>query len=85
MRYSCKDCDDHFSCLYAAALTFVITEWPGCWFTTDVEPLMPVEREREKYYTFPALRLIQVLPGHALADSTEHGGAIIAAHVQQDT
>ena len=26
------------------------------------------ERERE-YYTFPALRLMQVLPGHALADS----------------
>ena len=29
-------------------------------------------RERERYYTFPALRLMQVLPGHALADSTEH-------------
>ena len=28
------------------------------------------EREREReYYTFPALRLMQVLPGHALADS----------------
>ena len=26
------------------------------------------EREREKYYTYPALRLIQVLPGHPLAD-----------------
>ena len=26
------------------------------------------ERERERYYTYPALRLIQVLPGHPLAD-----------------
>ena len=26
------------------------------------------DREREKYYTYPALRLIQVLPGHPLAD-----------------
>ena len=36
------------------------------------------ERERERDYTYPALRLIQVLPGHPLADakdetvSTEH-------------
>ena len=29
------------------------------------------EREREKYYTYPALRLIQVLPGHPLADSKD--------------
>ena len=29
------------------------------------------EREREKYYTYPALRLIQVLPGHPLADSND--------------
>ena len=27
------------------------------------------EREGEKYYTYPALKLIQVLPGHPLADS----------------
>ena len=26
------------------------------------------ERERDIYYTYPALRLIQVLPGHPLAD-----------------
>ena len=26
------------------------------------------ERERERDYTYPALRLIQVLPGHPLAD-----------------
>ena len=26
------------------------------------------EREREKYYTYPATRLVQVLPGHPLAD-----------------
>ena len=26
------------------------------------------EREREKYDTYPATRLIQVLPGHPLAD-----------------
>ena len=29
------------------------------------------ERERERYYTYPALRLIQVLPGHPLADSKD--------------
>ena len=28
-------------------------------------------REREKYYTYPALRLIQVLPGHPRADSRD--------------
>ena len=37
------------------------------------------ERERERYYTFPALRLMQVLPGHALADSTEHIKQKVAA------
>ena len=30
-----------------------------------------VERERERDYTYPALRLIQVLPGHPLADSKD--------------
>ena len=34
---------------------------------------------RERYYTFPALRLMQVLPGHALADSTEHVKQKVAA------
>ena len=29
------------------------------------------ERERERDYTYPALRLIQVLPGHPLADSKD--------------
>ena len=29
----------------------------------------PAQRKREEYYTYPALRLIQVLPGHPLADS----------------
>ena len=34
---------------------------------------------RERYYTFPALRLMQVLPEHALADSTEHIKQKVAA------
>ena len=29
------------------------------------------ERDRERDYTNPALRLIQVLPGHPLADSKD--------------
>ena len=29
------------------------------------------ERETERDYTYPALRLIQVLPGHPLADSKD--------------
>ena len=34
--------------------------------------LTPLEhRERERDYTYPALRLIQVLPGHPLADSKD--------------
>ena len=34
------------------------------------EQIVPgrTERERERDYTYPALRLIQVLPGHPLAD-----------------
>ena len=32
-------------------------------------------REREKYYTYPALRLIQVLPGHPLADPKRRNSA----------
>ena len=31
----------------------------------------PGKRERDIYYTYPALRLIQVLPGHPLADSKD--------------
>ena len=38
-----------------------------------------VPGERERYYTFPALRLMQVLPGHAPADSTEHIKQKVAA------
>ena len=32
---------------------------------------LPVAPERERYYKYPALRLIQVLPGHPLADSKD--------------
>ena len=30
--------------------------------------MLLAQREREKYYTYPALRLIQVLPGHPRAE-----------------
>ena len=43
---------------------------------TPVYLLGERERERERYYTYPALRLIQVLPGHPLADSKDETGVL---------
>ena len=38
------------------------------WYILEDHKVAIRERERERYYTYPALRLIQVLPGHPLAD-----------------
>ena len=40
----------------------------GCQSFRTIALCQEREREREKYYTHPALRLIQVLPGHPLAE-----------------
>ena len=40
-----------------------------------------VKRERERDYTYPALRLIQVLPGHPLADPKDE----IVSSIQRRT
>ena len=50
---------------------------PGCYAGDIGYVFIEIrERERERDYTYPALRLIQVLPGHPLADPKRENSVI---------
>ena len=61
-----EDVFHYYSILSCVPIDCSLTKISSCW--PGLGSLLRRERERAKYYTFPALRLTQVLPEHPLAD-----------------